>query len=350
MATIIKETASSVLGEIEIYTITNATGASVKLSSLGAGVLSVTAPDRDGQLDNVTLGYRNPADYLKDGPSAGKVPGRYANRIAAGQFTLDGTLYQLRINNGPNHLHGGPDGFNNLLWQSEQSGADSVKFTLVSPDGQEQYPGELTATATYTWSDSCQLTLKLTATTTKKTVVNLTNHTYWNLAGESSGSVLNEQLWLACSRYLPTDSTLIPTGEIAPVAGTPMDFTEPKPIGRDIKADFPALNYGKGYDNCFVVDGWKPGVKKLVACLSDDMSGRVLEVYTDQPAAQVYTGNWLKGCPESPSGRHYEDYDGVAIECQGMPDAPNHPNFPTQELAPGEVYERIIEFKLSVKH
>ena len=344
-----RETASSKLGQIDLYTITNAQGASVTLSSLGAGITRVIVPDTKGQLANVVLGYKDAADYYHDGPSAGKVPGRYANRIALGRFTLDGVEHQLRINNGPNHLHGGPEGFNNHLWQSEQLSESSVRFTLVSPDGDECYPGTLTATATYEWTDDCLLRLKLTATTDAPTVVNLTNHAYWNLAGEASGTALHHTMWLACSHYLPTSDSLIPTGEIAPVAGTPMDFTSEKEVGRDIKADFPALHYGKGYDNCWVVDGWKPGRKQLVARLTDAASGRVLEVSTDQPAAQVYTGNWLKGCPVSPSGHHYDDYDGVAIECQGMPDAPNHPNFPSQVLRPGERYERTIEFQLKTK-
>ena len=344
-----KETVQSQKGEIALYTLTNASGASVKLSAVGAGVVSVVVPDANGHMDDVVLGYANAADYFYDGPCAGKVPGRYANRIAKGQFSLDGVQYQLAINNGPNALHGGPECFAQKIWNSEPT-ADGVIFTLSSPDGDENYPGNLEVSAQYSWNDACELKLVLKATTDKKTVVNLTNHTYWNLDGENSGSALNQKMWLACSHYLPTDDTLIPSGEIAPVAGTPMDFTTEKVIGTDIKQDFPALVYGKGYDNCWVVDGWQKGVLKKVAMLTSDKSGRVLEVSTTQPAAQVYTGNWLAGSPANKGGgRSYEDYEGVAIECQGMPDAPNHDNFPCQVLDKGEQYEQTIIFALKVK-
>lgn len=344
---ITRETIDSPHGAITLYTLTNAHGASVKLSSVGAGVVSVVVPDRQGRLDDVVIGYADPADYFYDGPCAGKVPGRYANRIARGCFTLEGTTYQLAINNGPNALHGGPEGFSHKLWHSQHD-TSGVTFTLHSPDGDEHYPGNLVATARYSFNDEGELRLELKATTDKTTVVNLTNHTYWNLAGENSGSVLDQELWLACSSYLPTDPTLIPTGEIAPVAGTPMDFTSRKALGKDIDNDFPALHYGKGYDNCWVVDDWHPGQLKKVAQLVDRKSGRQLEVLTTQPAVQVYTGNYLADSPSGKGARRpYNDYDGVAIECQGMPDAPNHPNFPSQVLKPGEEYEQVIVFKLS---
>lgn len=342
---ITKTTHPSPLGEISLFTLTNACGAKVTLSSLGAGIVRVELPEADGTLTNVVIGYANPADYNNDGPCAGKVPGRYANRIAKGHLEIDGKLYQLAINNGPNALHGGPTGFQNHIWNAEIDG-DDVVFTLHSPDGDENYPGNLVATARYSWSDNCTLTLDLKATTDAPTVVNLTNHTYWNLDGENSGSVLDHEMWLGCSNYLPTDDTLIPTGIIEPVAGTPMDFTTPKTLGRDIKADFPALVYGKGYDNCWVVDDYTPGQVRHVATLKAAKSGHEVKVSTSQPAAQVYTGNWLAGCPANPEGRSYNDYDGVAIECQDMPDAPNHPNFPSTLLRPGEEYHRVIVFAL----
>ena len=334
-------------GPITLYTLTNATGAEVTLSPLGAGIVSVRVPDRAGKLDDVVIGYANAADYFYDGPCADKVPGRFANRIARGRFTLDGKEYSLAINNGPNALHGGPEGFQNRIWDSAVEG-DTVVFSRTSPDGEENYPGTMQVKAEYTWTDDCTLTLHLTATTDAPTIVNLTNHTYWNLDGENSGPVFDHQMWLGCSRYLPTDDTLIPTGEMAAVEGTPMDFTTAKAIGRDIKADFPALNYGKGYDNCWIVDN-HDGSLRHVATLESPRSGRVLEVLTTQPAAQVYTGNWLAGSPESVSGRSYNDYDGVAIECQNMPDAPNHANFPSPVLRPGEVYDQTIVFKLNTK-
>lgn len=335
-------------GDITLYTLTNKQGASVVLSSLGCGIVEVNVPDRDGNLADVVIGYNDATSYFYDGPCAGKVPGRYANRIAKGHLVVDGVEYQLAINNGPNALHGGPEGFQNQIWDSKIED-DKIVFSRLSVDGEECYPGNLKATVEYTWSDDCELKLTMRATTDKTTVVNLTNHAYFNMAGENSGSIFNQKLWLGCSHYLPTDDTLIPTGEIATVEGTPMDFTEEKPLGRDIKQDFAALNYGKGYDNCWVVDNWVKGELKHVATLTDELSGRVLEVSTTQPAAQVYTGNWLAGCPVSKSGREYNDYDGVAIECQGMPDAPNKPNFPSQLLKPGEEYNEVIIFKFKTK-
>lgn len=334
-------------GDVTLYKMTNTAGATVVLSSVGAGIVSIEVPDRDGKLADVVLGYKNPCDYYYDGPCAGKVPGRYANRIAKGQFKLGGKEYQLAVNNGPNALHGGPEGFQNQIWDSAVEG-DKVVFRYTAADGEEGYPGTLKVTASYSWNDANELTLELRAESDALTIVNLTNHAYFNLKGENAGSVLDHEMWLACSAYLPTDDTLIPTGEIAPVAGTPMDFTAAKPLGRDIKQDFPALVYGKGYDNCWVIDGWNGELKK-VAELSEATSGRVMDVFTNQPAAQVYTGNWLAGSPESKSGRSYEDYDGVAIECQGMPDAPNKPQFPSQELKAGEVYQRVIKFAFKTK-
>lgn len=335
-------TVSSPKGEITIYKLTNAAGASVEISTLGAGIVSVVVPNSKGEMADLALGYANPADYLYDGPCAGKVPGRYANRIAKGKLTVAGKTYQLAINNGPNALHGGPDGYQNQIWDGKVVDG-AVELTLFSPDGDENYPGNLTAKAIYSWSDDCKLTLVLKAETDAETVINLTNHAYFNLDGESAGNIFDHELWLACSNYTPTDETLIPTGEIASVAGTPMDFTQPKPLGKEIKADFPALNYGKGYDNCWLVDNWD-GTLKKVAVLTSKSAGRAMEVYTDQPAAQVYTGNWLAGSPINKSGRSMNDYDGVAIECQGVPDAPNQPQFPSQVLRPGEEYKRTIIF------
>ena len=323
----------------------NKNGASVMLTERGAGIVSIVVPDRNGVMGDVVLGYRDEESYLGDGPCAGKIPGRFANRIAGGCFTLDGREYQLVKNNPDYQLHGGPDGFSNRLWKATQTSDTRVTFTLDSPDGDQGYPGAMHVEATYTWGNDNALTLEIKATADKPTVVNLTNHTYWNLDGEDSGSIFDHVLKINASRWLVTSEALIPTGELASVEGTPMDFRTAKPIGRDIKADFPALRYGKGYDNCWVLDG-QPGLK-LAAELSSETSGRRLDIWTDQPAAQVYTGNWLDGSPVSKSGRSYRDYDGVAIECQGFPDAPNHPDFPSCVLRPGETYSRTIIFKLS---
>lgn len=336
-------------GEITIFRITNAKGASVCLSCLGAGIISVEVPDRDGNITNVALRYKNPADYIADGPCMGKIPGRYANRIAKGRFQLDGKTYQLAVNNGPNALHGGPDGFQNQIWESEILD-DGVRFIYRSKDGEEHYPGNLTAVAEYRWNDSNELTLSLTAETDRLTVVNLTNHTYWNLRGADSGCVLDHVMRMRAGRYLPTDDTLIPLGQLEPVQGTPMDFTAGKRLGRDIKENFPALNFGKGYDSCWAIDDWQPGrMVENAVTLHDEVSGRTLSVSTDQPGVQIYTGNWLAGSPENLSGRPYADYEGVAIEAQGFPDAPNEPSFPSQMLCPGEKYRRTIRFSFGIR-
>ena len=327
--------------EIYRYTLKNASGAYVQLGSLGATIVSIVVPDKEGKLDDVVIGYPNALDYLADGPCSGKVPGRYANRIAKGKFTLDGVEYTLPVNNGPNHLHGGPNGFQNQVWDSRIEG-NAVEFMYFSEDGEAGFPGNLKVVAHYEWSEENELKLILTAQTDAPTVVNLTNHVYFNLDGEGSGTVLDHKLELNASEYLPTDETLIPLGAPEDVAGTPMDFVEAKHIGQDIQADFPALRYGKGYDNCYLIDGALPGQLSTAAELWAAKSGRHLEVLTTQPAVQIYTGNWLKGCPTGKSGRAYQDYDAVAIECQHCPDSPNQPDFPSTVLRPGEVLEEAI--------
>lgn len=338
---------TSEYGNITHITLENANGASATLSTLGAAIVSVIVPDRDGKMADVVLGYNDPAAWMADGPCAGKVPGRFANRIAKGHFTLDGTEYTLAINNGPNALHGGPTGFQNRIWNLVSADDSKVVMEYASADGEEGYPGNLSVRASYTWDDNNALTLVLEAETDKPTVVNLTNHVYFNLAGHDSGSVLDHTLRLNAALYLPTDETLIPLpGKPASVDGTPMDFQKPKKLGLEINADFPALKYGKGYDNCWVING-KAGELRETAELTDDASGRKLTVLTTQPGVQVYTGNWLEGCPESKSGTRYHDYDGVAIECQGFPDSPNRPDFPSTELRPGEKYHQVIEFRFS---
>lgn len=330
-------------GDIELVRLENATGGWVELSSLGAGITAVCVPDREGTIRNVALSYANPADYLYDGPCMGKTPGRYANRIGAGKLTIDNTEYHLPVNNGPNHLHGGPEGFQNQLWHTDLDG-DKVVFTLKSPDGDMGYPGCLEAKVTYRWSDDCKLEITLEATTDKKTVVNLTNHTYWNLRGGDFGSALNHELRINAERYLPTDKNLTPTGELAQVEGTPMDFRKGKPAGKDIKENFDALNFGKGYDACWAIEGADGETLKEAVTLYDPESGRRLRVETDQPGVQIYTGNWLAGSPLNRYGRSYEDYEGIAIEAQGFPDAPNQANFPSQELQPGNIYRRHINY------
>ncbi|MBR4756789.1 MAG: galactose mutarotase [Bacteroidales bacterium] len=334
--------------EILLYTLENESGACVRLSSVGAGIVGIVVPDKDGKLADVALGYPVPESYFGDGPCSGKCPGRFANRIALGKFTLDGVEYSLPINNGPNHLHGGPDGFQNHVWESriEDGG---VEFMYFSEDGESGYPGNLKVVARYEWSEDNALRLTLTALTDKATVVNLTNHAYFNLNGEGNGDILSHEMKLNASVYLPTDENLIPVGEPDPVAGTPMDFLEFKKIGAEIKEDFPALNYGKGYDACFMIDGYEPGQLQAAAKLYSPQSGRLMEVFTTQPAVHVYTGNWLGGSPVGKCGRSYFDYEGVAFECQHCPDSPNKPDYPSTVLRPGETFEEAIIWQFSVK-
>jgi aldose 1-epimerase len=321
---------------------------SCEIITFGATIRSLTVPDRNGNPIDVVLGYDTLKEYVRNGGYLGATVGRYANRIAKGRFEIDGKEYRLAINNGPNALHGGPTGFANQLWEGRVE-ENRVVFSLDSADGHEGYPGALYVEAVYDWDDEDRLELTLLAQTDSATILNLTNHAYFNLAGEGSGSVLDHTLKLNASYYLPTDQSLVPTGELAPVEGTPMDFRTAKVIGRDIKEEFEALIFGKGYDNCWPIDGWEKGKVQEAAVLHSEVSGRTLRVLTDQPAAQVYTGNWLDGCPTGRCGRSYNDYDGVAIECQGYPDAPNKENFPVQLLRKGERYERHIIFEFSAE-
>jgi aldose 1-epimerase len=336
-------------GEVTWIKLINDKGAYAEVSTLGAGIVAVGVPDKNGVIDNIALGYADAYDYMSDGPCMGKIPGRYANRIAKGKFVIDGEEYNLAINNGPNALHGGPTGFQNRVWDFKLLPC-GVRFTYTSADNEEGYPGKLSVTAEYVWSENNILDLYIKATTDKATVVNLTNHTYWNLGGADSGSVLKHLLTLKSSHYLPTDDTLIPTGELATVEGTPMDFRVAKELGKDIEQDFPALKYGKGCDNCWAIDGWKKGFFSEGAVrLEHPDNGRVLEIGTTQPGLQVYTGNWLAGSPLNRSGKSYNDYEGVAIELQGFPDAPNKGNFPTQSLRPEEKFDEHIRFSFKTK-
>lgn len=335
-------------GEITLHTITNARGAEVVLSSLGAGIISICVPDKNGKNGNVAMNYGNLADYLADGPCCGKTPGRYANRIGCGKLIVDGKHYQLAVNCGPHHLHGGPGGFQNKIWKSDTLGDNVVRFSLVSPDGDENYPAKVEAFVTYLFDDDNNLHIDYRATSDGDTVINLTNHTYFNLDGATAGCALDHVLQLFSSQYVATDSTLLPTGELLPVAGTPMDFVSPHTLRSRINEDFTPLKYGKGYDHCFAIDGFADGKLNTAAILSSPVSGRVLTILTDQPGMQLYTGNWLTGSPLGPDGHEYHDYDCVAIECQGFPDAPNRPEFPSQTLSPSRPYHRTIIYSFSV--
>lgn len=341
-------TVPSPAGKILIVHIENNSGAWVELSSLGAGILGVGVPDREGNIANVALSYADPADYCGDGPCLGKCPGRYANRIAGGYLKVGDRTYQLAINCGPHHLHGGPGGFHNRNWAARLI-EDGVEFTYHSPDGEENYPGNLAVTVTYRWSEDNVLTLEFHAVTDADTVINMTNHAYWNLRGADSGTALDHEMRMKCSRWLPTDDTLVPVGLLEPVRDTPMDFTEFKKVGRDIRADFDALRFGNGYDHCWAIDDWRRGrMSEDAVVVREHTTGRVLTVDSDQPGVQVYTANWMADTPRNRSGRVYADNDGLAIEMQGFPDAPNEPRFPSQLLKSDEAYRRIIRYKFSI--
>ncbi len=325
--------------EISLFTLTNQLGNSISVIDYGAILVSVNVPDRKGQRDNVNLGYPQLDGYLARHPYFGSTVGRFCNRIAGGQFTLDGKLYKLAINNGPNHLHGGIVGFDKLIWcgtEIKTENAIGVRFELRSPDGQEGYPGTLEVFADYLWNDANELTFAFRATTDTPTVVNLTNHAYWNLGGAKSGKVLDHLLQLNCQRYLSVDDTLIPTGVIADVAGTPLDFRQPRTIGERI-TQLPAT---KGYDHCYVVDG-RPGELRLAGRAYDPKSGRSMEVLTTQPGMQLYTGNHLEG--------EFVQHAGFCLETQHYPDSPNQPEFPTTRLNPGEQFEQKTVHRFGIQ-
>ena len=334
---------------IVIYTIRNANGCEVQLCNIGASIVSVKSPDRDGKIDDIVLGYKEPMSYFGDGAASGKSVGRVANRIAKGKMTIEGVEYNLEINNGPNHLHGGSKGFANQLWESRVE-TNRVVFSRTSEDGEQNYPGELYVEAGYYFSDDNELEITYMARTNKTTVVNLTNHVYWNLAGEGSGrDILDHELRLNCSRVLEMDPTQIPTGEYLDVKGTPQDFTSWRKFGDEILSEFNHMKDFKGYDHFFVLDNWKPNILAEVGELRCAATGRKVEILSSQAGAMVYTGNWLEGgCPVTKSGSRYKDYAGVAIECQNYPNAVNEPRFPSVVLTPEQTYCQKIVFKLGL--
>jgi aldose 1-epimerase len=330
---------------VQIFTLKNENGFTARVMNWGATLIEMSVPDRDGKFADVTLGFDDPKRYLAPHPFFGAIAGRYANRIAKGKFTLDGKTYQLVVNNGPNHLHGGARGFDKRIWKAEPIGKNAVRFSYTSPNGEENYPGALTATVTYALTDKNELRLDYEARTDKATVVNLTNHTYWNLAG--CGDVLNHELRLNASRFTVVDETLIPTGEIRAVAGTPLDFTKSKPVGRDI-AELEKIESLKGYDHNFVIDSPKAGELTLAAEVRDPASGRTMRVFTDQPGVQLYTGNHLHDLAGK-NGATYQPHAGLCLETQHFPDSPNHPDFPSTVLRPGEIFHSTTIYEFSAK-
>jgi aldose 1-epimerase len=332
---------------VTLYTLRNAHGLRADISNYGGIVTSLLVPDRGGQMADVVLGYDSLADYLAGSPYFGAIVGRYGNRIARGRFTLDGVTYTLAVNNGPNALHGGLKGFDKVVWQA-QPYSDSIEAGLrlhyVSPDGEEGYPGRLDVTVTYALTNANALRIDYRMTTDKATIHNVTHHGYFNLAGHASGDILGHELMLHADRFTPVDSTLIPTGELRAVAGTPFDFRTPTAIGARIDADDRQLRYAGGYDHNFVLNG-EAGTLRVVGRVRDPQSGRVMEISTTEPGIQFYSGNFLDGSNVGKGGARYGHRAGFCLETQHFPDSPNHPDFPSTVLRPGEEYRSTTVYR-----
>lgn len=336
---------------IEAVTLSNAHGVTARVISLGASLQSLVLPDRQGKLADVVLAYPDVADYVSKPQYFGATVGRFANRIAKGRFTLDGKSYQLPINDGPNSLHGGTKGFDKVAWtitKVVRSPEPSVTMQYVSPDGDQGYPGRLTVTATYTLKHSDELDIDYRATTDKPTIVNISNHTYWNLSGEGSGSVMDDILTIPAASFTPVDASQIPTGEIRSVAGTDFDFRQGKPIGRDIRdGREPQLLRGRGYDLNWVISRSKAPAPRLMARVVDPHSGRELTLLSEQPGLQFYSGNFLDGTSVGKSGRIYRQGDAFVLEPQLFPDTPNQAAFGSAKLLPGQTYRNRIVYRFS---
>ena len=336
---------------VEIFTLTNAHGVEVKAITYGGIIQSLRVPDRGGRLDDVVLGFDTLKGYLGEHPYFGAIIGRYGNRIGKAQFTLDGRTYTLAANDGPNHLHGGVKGFDKVLWKAEPvEGGDgpAVRFTRTSPDGEEGYPGTLGVQVTYTITDANALVVDYVAKTDKPTPVNLTQHSYFNLAGQASGDILGHELMLNADRYTPVDGTLIPTGELAPVAGTSFDFRQATAIGARINQEHPQLKFGRGYDHNWVLVRGGDGLR-LAARVHEPKTGRTLEIATTEPGIQFYAGNFLDGKIAGKAGAVYRHRTGFCLETQHFPDSPNKPQFPSTILKPGAEYRSRTVFTFGTK-
>jgi aldose 1-epimerase len=337
---------------VRAFTLSNARGVEVRLIDYGAIITSIRTPDKAGKSADIVLGFDSLAGYVTNGPYFGALVGRYANRIAKGKFTLDGTTYKLAVNNGPNALHGGLKGFDKVLWKASPSADSSgvhVKLEYTSADGEEGYPGTVKASVTYSLTDSSQLIADYEATSDKPTPINLSQHSYFNLAGEGSGDVLGHVLTLDADRFTPIDSTFIPTGQLPSVSGTPFDFRKPTAIGARIDEPHPQIQNGHGYDHNFVLTR-PPGSNTLIqaALVVDPVSGRTLEVSTTEPGVQFYTGNFLDGTVVGKGGHAYPRRAGFCLETQHYPDSPNKPQFPSTILRPGKTYRSRTVFTFGV--
>jgi len=336
---------------VDLYTLTNAKGASVQIATLGGTVVSIKVPDKAGALGDVVLGFDSLDGYLGAHPFFGVLVGRYGNRIGNAAFTLDGKAYTLAKNNGVNSLHGGLKGFDKYVWKTrEVKSADglALELTHVSPDGDEGFPGTLSVTVRYTWTDANGLRVDYTATTDKPTVLNLTNHSYFNLSAGASPTILDHTLHLMADRYTPVDKGLIPTGELRAVAGTPFDFTKARRVGELIDASDEQIAFGGGYDHNLVLSRPANGSLRLAGRVTDPASGRVMDVTTTEPGVQFYTGNFLDGSIKGRGGKAYVKRSGLCLETQHFPDSPNKPDFPSVVLRPGQTYKTSTQYTFSV--
>ena len=344
--------------EVDLYTLTNAHGMKAKVTTYGGIITELDAPDRDGKMGDVVLGFDNLKSYLAGHPYFGALIGRVANRVAKGRFKLDGKEYKLAVNNGPNSLHGGEKGFDKVVWKAEpvetKDGA-ALKLTYTSPDGEEGYPGKLDVAVTYTLTNENALKIDYTATADKATPVNLTNHSYFNLGGPVSGDILGEELTIAADKFTPVDDTMIPTGELKPVKGTPYDFTAPEKIGAridELKPDEATKNPG-GYDINYVLrilpQSKEAEGPQLAARVHDPKTGRTMEVYTTEPGLQFYTGNFLDGTLKGKSDVVYKKHQALCLEADHFPDSVNHPDFPSTILEPGKTYKQTTIYAFSAK-
>jgi aldose 1-epimerase len=335
---------------VNLYTLTNSHGVEIHAMNYGGIILSIRVPDRKGQFADIVLGHDTMEGYIPNPPYLGAIVGRYANRIANGSFTLDGKTYTLPKNDGPNTLHGGiTRTFDKVVWDAEPlKGKTGVAFTYLSKDGEEGFPGNMKVTVTYTLNDANELTIDYQATTDKASPINVSQHSYFNLKGEGNGDILDHEIMINADRFTPVDKNLIPTGELKPVKGTPFDFTTSTRIGSRIEDKDEQLTLGHGYDHNFVINRKGPGLT-LAARVYEPTTGRTLEVSTTQPGVQFYTGNFLDGTVTGKEGHVYKRRMGLCLETQHFPDSPNHPDFPTTILRPGEKFHQTTVFKFSTK-